>query len=70
MTEVHDREREARDKVWAAVIALDDPEPGQNRAAVHAVTTALDAYRDAVEARVRWDQQADAEGYNIPGGPR
>ncbi len=33
----------------------------------------LDEYRSAVEARVRWEQQADAEGYNIgpniPGGP-
>lgn len=48
MSEVHDREREARRDVFKA-----SWQGGMN--------AALDAYRDAVEARVRWDQQAQAE---------
>ena len=65
MSEVHDREREAREEVIDQMYAFAEND-------VAYMDAALDAYRDAVEARVRWDQQADAEGYNIgpniPGG--
>ncbi len=54
----HEREREARNQM-AAWLRWDLVPEG-----LRLRDKALDAYRDAIEARVRWDQQADAEGYN------
>ncbi len=53
-----EREREARARIWILRGAISTP-------VVVQLEAALDEYRAAVEARVRWEQQADAEGYNL-----
>ena len=56
MSEVHDREREARGRLTEMMqrLHLTGIPPTS-------YLPLLDVYRDAVEARVRWDQQAQAE---------
>lgn len=58
-----EREREAREDIRDLMDCLADiTHIGQCECEQR-----LDAYRSAVEARVRWEQQADAEGYDIRG---